>query len=131
MKQALVPNFVGKRWLKISLRSLHLVGVAGVFASAFMNIALPHYWLLLILSGLGLLLLESLSNILWFIQIRAIVMYLKFILLTILYYYPAYAWYCMVSMILLSGAISHAPSNIRYFSFIHLKKIQSVNDIKG
>lgn len=131
MISAIIPNFKGKRWLKISLRSIHLVGIAGVFATTLTGENLYVYWTIATLSGLGLLALEALTNLIWFIQVRALVMYVKFSLLTALFFYPHYAWHILVIIILLSGIISHAPSSVRYFSFIHWRKITAVDDIKG
>ncbi len=131
MKSTLIPNFKGKRWLKISLRSIHLVGIAGVFATALIDKSLSIYWAIAILSGLGLLALEALTNLIWLIQVRALVMYVKFSLLAALFFYPHYAWHVLVVIILLSGLISHAPSSVRYFSFIHWRKITAINDVKG
>ncbi len=131
MKSTLIPNFKGKRWLKISLRSIHLVGIAGVFATTLTEENLSIYWAIAILSGLGLLALEALTNLIWLIQVRALVMYIKFSLLAALFFYPHYAWHILVVIILLSGIISHAPSSVRYFSFIHWRKITAINDIKG
>ena len=131
MQSTLIPNFKGKRWLKISLRSIHLVGISGVFAAILTSEDLFIYWILASLSGLGLLALEALTNLIWFIQIRALAMYIKFSLLTVIYFYPLYAWHILVIIILLSGLISHAPSSVRYFSFIHWRKITAIDDIKG
>ncbi|WP_440875513.1 hypothetical protein [Thalassotalea sp. PLHSN55] len=131
MKTALIANFTGKRWLKITLRSLHLVGIAGVFASLFSVTDLSIYWFIAIASGVGLLMLEALSNLVWFVQVRALVMYIKLALFICVYIWPIVAWQLMVCIILLSGVISHAPSSVRYFSFVHFKKIKSVTDIKG
>jgi len=131
MKTAIIPNFPGKRWLKISCRSLHLLGFAGVFASTLGGSDALAYWLLTIISGMGLLALEALSNLIWFIQIRAVAMYIKMALLAGFFYYPELAWHILAAMILLSGLISHAPGSVRYFSVVHMKKVTSVNDIKG
>ena len=131
MNTNLIPNFVGKRWLKIALRTLHLIGFAGVFTAVITGSSQPSYWVILFVSGFGLLALESLSNLVWFVQVRGLVMYIKFTLLVLLFIYPQYAWHCIIAMIILSGIISHAPSSVRYFSFIHFRKITSLNDTKG
>jgi len=131
MRSYIVPPFTGKRWLKVLLRTLHLVGFAGVFVSIVTEHHNSVYWAITIVSGIGLLILESLSNLIWFVQVRALVMYTKFILLGLLFAYPAYAWHCMILMIILSGIISHAPSSVRYYSFVHHRVIKSVNDIRG
>jgi len=135
MKTSIIPNFIGKRWLKISLRSIHILGIAGVFATVLTTVISTDeqylYWAIAIVSGLGLLAIEALSNLIWFVQIRALVIYIKFCLLISLYFSPDYAWHSLVTIILLSGFISHAPSSVRYFSFVHGRKITSINDVKG
>ncbi len=131
MKTNIVPNFIGKRWLKVALRSIHLVGVALVFVSVVTGSHNSTSWGIAMISGLGLFTIEAFSNLLWFIQLRSLVLYIKFMLLYAVFAYPDYAWHCMITMIFLSGIISHAPSSFRYHSFIHGKKIASVDDIRG
>lgn len=131
MKTNIVPNFIGKRWLKVTLRSIHLVGVALVFVSVISGSQDKASWAIAMISGVGLFILEAFSNLLWFIQLRSLVLYLKFMLLYAVFTYPNYAWHCMITMIFLSGIVSHAPSSFRYYSFIHGKKIASVDDIRG
>ena len=131
MSVFIIPNFTGKRWLKLSLRTFHLIGFAGVFASFIADSPQIAYWLITIVSGVGLLVLEAFSNLIWFIQVRGLVMYVKFLLLGLVFIYPQYAWHLFIGMIILSGVISHAPSSVRYYSIFHGKKITSVNDIKG
>lgn len=131
MKTSVIPNFAGKRWLKLSFRSLHLLGFAGVFASILYQQPGLSYWVLTIVTGIGLLVLEALSNLIWFIQVRAMVMYIKFGLLYLLFAMPEYAWHVLATMIIISGIIAHAPSSVRYYSLWHRKKVTSVNDIKG
>lgn len=131
MNNALIPDFTGKRWLKIGLRTLHLIGFAGVFATALNEVPQPGFWLITIVSGLGLLVLEAMSNFIWFVQVRGFVIYLKMGLLFALYALPEYALIWLILIITISGVISHAPSSIRYYSFIHGRKVTSLKDTKG
>jgi len=128
---SIFPNFIGKRWLKISFRTAHLIGFAGVFASILTSTEQNIYWGITIVSGLGLLSLEALTNFVWFVQVRALAMYIKLILLTCVFFYDEYAWHCLLAIIIISGMISHAPSSVRYYSFFHGRKITSLNDTKG
>lgn len=128
---SIIPNFSGKRWLKISLRTVHLIGFAGVFASILTATEQDVYWAITIVTGLGLLSLEALSNFVWFVQIRAFVMYIKLTLLACVFFFDEYAWHCLVAIIIISGMISHAPSSVRYYSFVHGRKITSLKDTKG
>lgn len=131
MQSSLIPNFKGKRLLKMVLRTVHLIGFAGVFTAILTAGEYDLYWVITIGSGLGLLILEALSNLVWFVQVRGLVMYLKFILFTALFIYPEYGLWYLISIIILSGLIAHAPGALRYYSLFHGKAIYSVNDIKG
>jgi len=131
MEKSLIPNFPGKRWLKVFLRTAHLIGFAGVFAAILTGYNYDLYWLITVLSGIGLLILESLSNLVWFVQIRGLVMYIKFALLFAVFAFPEHALTCIILMIILAGIISHAPGSVRYYSIYHRKRIDSLNDISG
>ncbi|MCP4413150.1 MAG: hypothetical protein GY808_11375 [Gammaproteobacteria bacterium] len=131
MDTNLLPAFKGKRWLKVTLRTLHLIGLAGVSVSIATDNFDVVSWTITIMSGLALLILEALSNLIWFVQVRALAIYVKLVLLFALFHYPDYGWHFLLLMIILSGLISHAPSTVRYYSFIHRKEIRSVNDIRG
>lgn len=131
MNIPVIPDFPAKRWLKIALRTLHLVGFAGVFASILSGEDYTEFWVITMGSGGTLLLLEALSNYLWFVQVRAAIMLIKFLLLYLIFALPDFALELCISIIVLSGFISHAPSAIRYYSFVHRKKILSKRDTKG
>jgi len=126
-----IPNFFGKRWLKVLLRTAHLIGFAGVFAAILTGNNYDLYWVITIFSGIGLLLLESLSNLVWFVQVRGLVMYIKFALLFALFVFPEHALTCLIVMVILAGIISHAPGSVRYYSIYHRKRIDSIHDISG
>ena len=115
-----------KRWINISLRSLHLTGLLGVAAPILFSVdhdqALP--WIVLtVLSGLGLLTISIVSNRVFLIQLRGNVILLKLILLSLIPFYEQYALALLICVTLLSGFIAHAPGNIRYYSIIHGKRI--------
>ncbi len=131
MDTNLLPAFKGKRWLKVTLRTLHLIGLAGVSVSIATDNVDVVSWTITIISGLALLTLEALSNLIWFVQVRALAIYIKLALLFALFYYPDYSWHFLLLIIILSGLVSHAPSAVRYYSFIHRKEIRSMNDIRG
>jgi len=131
MDTSLIPPFKGKRWLKVSLRTLHLIGLAGVSVSIATDNLDVISWTITIISGLAILTLEALSNLIWFVQVRALAIYIKIALLIALFFYPDYSWHILIVIIIISGLISHAPSAVRYYSFVHRKEIRSMNDIKG
>jgi hypothetical protein len=121
-------TFKYKRWLEISLRTLHLIGVAGVCAGAFFHV--PHYqWqgfsILTSLSGILFILLELWSNGIWLIQLRGVILYIKIIFLLCIPLLPAYKSIILIIVIGISSIISHAPGDVRYFSIIHGKRMDT------
>ena len=123
-----------KRWTKISLRTLHLLAVAGVGGGVIFGLEkelwLAYWWLALASGGL-MMLMDMISNPVWIVQIRGLVVVLKLILLVFLGSHPAWDGYLLMFIIIISGVISHAPGKLRYYSIYHRKVITSDNDTKG
>ncbi len=125
LKQIIFPpqnrSFRGKRWTNICLRTIHLIGVAGV-GGGFFYAAPREDWLpfliLTVMSGSLLLLLEIYSNAICLIQLRGVATMLKLLLITMVFVTGPAAW-IIVPVIIISGVISHAPANVRYYSVLH------------
>lgn len=123
-----------KRWSKISLRTLHLLAVAGVGGGILFDLDQGlwlNYWWLALVSGALLMLIDVVSNPVWLVQIRGVTVYLKLFLLTLMVIYPAWDSFLLIAIIIISGVISHAPSDLRYYSVYHRKIIRSTLDTKG
>jgi hypothetical protein len=123
-----------KRWTKIGLRSLHLLSVAGVGGGILFGLDKSlwiNYWWLAIVSGGLMMLLDIISNPVWVVQIRGLVIFLKLVLLAFIGLYPAWDGILLIVIIIMSSVISHAPGKLRYYSLYHGKLIQSENDSKG
>ncbi len=126
-----MPEKSGRRLAKVLVRSLHLVGVAGVFGSALAAAGDSVYISLVVGSGFLLVLMEISSNLLWLVQLRGLSIYLKLVLLLVMHLSPAHAIPCLISMILISGFFSHAPCWIRYYSLQHRMVVKSPGDLLG
>ena len=123
-----------KRWTKISLRTLHLLSVAGVGGGIFFGLeqaAWLNYWWLALVSGALMMLIDIISNPVWIVQVRGLAIFLKLILLVFLGKWPSLDGLILAIVIIISGVISHAPGNLRYYSIYHRKVILSSNDSKG
>lgn len=121
-------DFPGKRWVKIALRTVHLIGVAGVGGGVLMAQPLESwqaYLHLTLTSGFCYLLLELWTNAIMLIQIRGLVVMVKLALLCALLYAPDQA-YWLVLIIVLSSVVSHAPGKVRYFSVLHGRRVESL-----
>jgi hypothetical protein len=127
-------RFTSKRWTKISLRSLHLLAMAGVGGGILLGIEQStwlNYWWLAIASGSLMMLMDMLANPVWIVQVRGIVIILKLILLILLGWYPEWDATLLTAIIIFSAVISHAPGKLRYYSVYHRQVINSDHDSKG
>jgi len=123
-----------KRWTKITLRTLHLLSVAGVGGGILFGLEKDlwvNYWWLALVSGGLMMLIDILSNPVWLLQVRGLVILLKLILLVFLGHEASLDVWLLLFIIIISSVISHAPGKLRYYSLYHKKTITSVYDSKG
>ena len=123
-----------KRWTKISLRALHLVSLAGVGGGILFGlekVTWINYWWLALASGVLLMAIDIVSNPVWLVQIRGLVIYLKLALLAMLGLLPQWDSTLLLVVVIMSAVISHAPGRLRYYSVYHKKVIASSSDSKG
>ncbi len=120
-------GFSGLRWVNILLRTLHLLGMAGL-GGGFFYAAIGDAWLgflyLTLVSGVGMVLLSIWSNGIWLLQLRGHAILLKVLLLLLALAWPAHKMALLVAVIIISGLIAHAPGNIRYYSIFYRKPIE-------
>lgn len=123
-----------KRWTKISLRTLHLLSVAGVGGGILFGLdkyLWINYWWLALASGALMMLVDIVSNRIWLVQIRGLAIFFKLVLLAFLGINPTWDGYILAAVIIISGVVSHAPGKVRYYSIYHGKVISSDLDTKG
>ena len=123
-----------KRWTKISLRTLHLLAVAGVGGGILFSLEKDlwlNYWWLALASGALMMLIDIVSNPVWLVQLRGLVIFFKLFLLTLLGSQPHLDSQLLLVIIIISAVISHAPGKLRYYSVYHRKVISSSSDTKG
>lgn len=117
----------GQRWVNISLRTLHLLGMAGL-GGGYFYAAAGETWLgflyLTLASGLALMLLSIWSDGIWLMQLRGQAILLKVSLLALMPVWPEQETPLLVAVILISGLISHAPGDFRYYSIFHRRRIE-------
>ena len=114
-------EFPGRRWVNISLRTLHLIGIAGI-GGAFLYQADKALWLpyllLTLVSGLLLVGLEVWSNGIWLMQLRGLATLLKLLILSLALFLGLQGW-MLVSIIVIASVLAHAPGDVRYYSPFH------------
>lgn len=133
VKQLLFPAssrlFPGQRWVNISLRTLHLIGLVGIGAGYIYPVAgaIPHgYMYLTIASGAALVLISLWSNAIWLMQLRGQAVLVKVLLLAAILIWPAQGGWLLLVIIIISGYISHAPGDVRYYSIYHRRRIEGL-----
>jgi len=126
-----LPENSVRRLAKVVVRTIHLVGIAGLFGNAMTGSYESVYLVLTIASGILLTVMEAWSGSIWFVQLRGVALYLKLLLLLPAHFYPNAAVPWLIAVIVISGFMSHAPSWIRYFSVLHWQVVHSRDDIMG
>ncbi|MDX1594243.1 MAG: hypothetical protein R3298_08340 [Gammaproteobacteria bacterium] len=120
-------GFAGRRWVNISLRTVHLVGVAGMGGGWLYGADpadwRPYLWLTLA-SGLAMVLVELAATCLWLLQLRGLAVVAKLLLVAFAVYRPESMPWVLVAAIVLSSVFAHAPADVRYFSPFHGRRIE-------
>ena len=132
LRTIIIPDepryFPGQRWLNILLRSLHLVGIAGIGAG-FLFAQEPSqwqtFWQLTLLSGTALVLIYLWSTALWLIQLKGLAILLKLLLLWLAMANPELRGFLFVAIVMISGVIAHAPSRVRGYSPLKIAQRQA------
>ena len=126
------PRYLpGNRWLNVALRTLHLVGIAGI-GGGYFYAAQDYTWRwyldLCLISGTLLALLFIYSNGIWLLQLRGLVIMLKLALFYAIVLWPSVAIPLLIVILVLSGWIAHAPAKTRYYSPFYRRRIEGLPD---
>lgn len=122
-------SFAGQRWVKITVRTIHLIGIAGIGGGLLYPSPEPFwkpFMVVTILSGIAFVSLEIWSNGVWIIQVRGWAIFTKLIILLYLFASTGHEMLLTFAIIIISGIISHAPGNLRYFSVFHWKRMDTL-----
>jgi hypothetical protein len=126
-----LPENAARRLTKVIVRTIHLVGIAGVFGGAMTQTSMFGYLAVAIVSGTVLTFMEASSGVIWFVQLRGVSLYIKLLLLWLMHLYPDLSITCLIAVIVISGFMSHAPSWIRYFSVLHGRVVHADKEMLG
>ena len=126
-----LPDNSVRRLTKVVVRTIHLIGMAGMFGAAMFGAEEPTYFYLTMISGVVLVGMEAYSGWIWFVQLRGFAVYLKLLLLVLLHFALQHAIVILILVIAISGFMSHAPGWIRYYSLLHRKVVYSHQDLLG
>ncbi|MDG1499539.1 MAG: hypothetical protein P8N31_07545 [Planctomycetota bacterium] len=130
LTQLLLPpggrKFPGQRTIKISLRGVHTL-CAGVLTGSYLVDAgdeAKAMWLLWTVgTGLGMLALDLLESVGFLAQVRGLVLMLKIGVVLSLPVLGAATGWALGSLMVIAVISSHAPSKVRYATWIGGGKI--------
>ncbi len=131
MRDTLFPHpprgFPGRRWVNIALRTVHLLGVAGMgggwLYGADPEAWRPYLWLTLA-SGTAMVVLELAATCLWVLQLRGLAVVAKLALIGLDAPFPESTPWVLAAVIVLSSVFAHAPADVRYFSPFHGRRVE-------
>ena len=78
-------------------------------------------------SGAALICLYIWYSAIWVIQLRGLVILFKLGLLLCLPLVEGYEVHVLILIVVLSGIISHAPGDVRYYSIFHGRRLESLD----
>ncbi len=120
-------NFAGQRWVRITLRTAHLIAMAflvgGVAQGSPIEELLWALWGTFV-SGLLFIALEVFNTGLWLFQIKGIAVLLKVLLMAVAVATPQSAMPLLVTAIVIGGISSHMPGKYRNYSILHGRVIK-------
>jgi hypothetical protein len=118
--------FPGQRWVNISLRCAHLVGVAGIAGGFLFGLepeAWASYWHLTLASGIALSLIYVWSTAAWLFELKGLTIILKTMLLALALAVPSLKGEVFIAIIVMSGLIAHAPARVRSRPWLKLPAV--------
>ncbi len=115
-------DFPGQRWVRIALRTAHLISMAVLTGGVSMGAAplsmAPAFWTTL-LTGVLLVGVEWFYSGVWVFQLKGIAVMAKILLLGAAAAAPHSALGLLVAAIVIGGVSSHMPGKYRYYSLWH------------
>jgi hypothetical protein len=112
--------FPGQRWLNITLRGLHLVGIAGVAGGFLFDLPEAQwtlYGMLAIATGASLAALYIWTDAGWLVMLKGQAVMAKLALLALALASPAWRAEIFMLVILLSAFFAHAPDRVRSYAW--------------
>lgn len=122
-----VRSFPGQRWVRISIRTAHLISMGlllGGFAAGipFDRLAGPLAWT--VATGMAFVAVELYASCIFLLQLKGIAVIAKALLLAAAWAAPQSALGCLIAAVVIGGVSSHMPGKYRYYSPLHGRVIK-------
>lgn len=120
-------SFPGIRWVRISLRTAHLIAmgllVGGVAVGTPIDQLAFALWATLVSGGLFVV-IELYQSLNFLVQVKGVVVLLKLLLLIAAIEFPGSALPMLIAAIVIGGMSSHMPGRYRHYSLWHGRALQ-------
>ena len=127
-------HFPGQRWVRISLRSAHLLFMGLLLGGVAQGVPLAQlpeaYWGTIITGGVFAL-LDFYNTFVWIYQIKGWVVMLKIGLMAAAGSAGDHALLFLGMAVILGGISSHMPGNLRYYSILHRRVLKGEKTAGG
>jgi hypothetical protein len=124
---ATLRAFPGIRWLRIALRTTHLIAmgllVGGVAVGASRSDLSAALWGTF-LSGVLFVAVELYQSAMFLFQVKGVAVLVKLLLLVAAVELPESALPLIIAAIVIGGISSHMPGRYRHYSFLHGRTLQ-------
>lgn len=120
-------SFTGQRWVRISLRTAHLIAMAflvGGTAQGHAPLAQPVALWATLISGALFIAVELYNTAIWLVQVKGVAVLVKVLLLGAGVAAPDSALAFFLAAIVIGGISSHMPGRFRYYSLWHGRLIK-------
>ena len=114
-------DFPAERWVRIGLRTAHLMSMAAYVGGALFAVApdrLAAPLVLTLATGTLFALLEIHGTLNWLFEVRGLATVLKVALLALVPVLPAAQTPLLLLVLAIGSVSSHMPSRLRYFSLL-------------
>lgn len=119
--------FTGQRWVRIGLRTAHLIAMAllvGSVAGGKAPLEAPYPFWATVATGVAFVALELFNTGVWLIQVKGLAVMVKALLLAAAAVAPDSALGWLIASIVIGGISSHMPGRFRYYSLWHGRQIK-------
>jgi len=117
-----VQTIPGARWLRTSLRTLHLIAVGALYGGHLYAVDVtrlqPALFSVLLTGGL-LVCFEAWQSRIWLVQVRGVATFVKLGLLAATGLTPGWTVALLTLAMLIGSISSHMPARWRYHSVLH------------
>ncbi|PSW09996.1 hypothetical protein C9I98_25420 [Photobacterium sanctipauli] len=115
-----------QRLSKTAIRALHILGIAGSAGGIFYGIERElwlHWWVLAMVTGVIMTVLEIKQSKLWLIQLKGVLTMVKLGLISSFFFIPQHKPALFITVLLMSVVIAHGPAGLRHYSIWHRRRI--------